>query len=93
MEGEVTVPQEVPVVEETIEQKKTRVIEENLDTPQTFLVRDYQTMTLREIDFDVMKLEDTLKLYDSKKVEVKARIDVLKAKRAEIVTKLTKDIV
>lgn len=82
-----------PVVELTLEERKAKAIEDNLDTPQTFLVRDYRTMTIRQIDTEIAGHADAIRAYQESIDGIKAKIDVLKAKRAEIVTKITKTIV
>lgn len=81
-------------VEETLEQKRERVIRENVDTPFKFLMpRDYQTLTLRGIDAELANCNDVIRAYTEKINEAKARIDVLEAKKAEIVTKVTAGLI
>ncbi len=82
-----------PVAELTLEQKKAQAIEANLDTPQTFLVRDYRTMTIRQIDTEIAGHNDAIRAYEESISALKAKIAVLNTKRADIVTKITKDIV
>lgn len=82
-----------PVVELTLEQRKAQAIEANLDTPQTFLVRDYRTMTIRQIDTEIAGYNDAIRAYEDSIAAIKAKITVLNTKRADIVTKITKDIV